>query len=47
MAEKERKKSVYTVSITGVNTHFEVPISDMDDFENLDRILKVLKKRLQ
>jgi len=45
--EKENKKeSRYVVSITGKNTHFEVPINNMSDFENLDNILKILKKKL-
>ncbi|VVB82668.1 Uncharacterised protein [uncultured archaeon] len=45
--EKEKKKeSLFLVSITGKNTHFEVPINDMSDFENLDEILRILKKKL-
>ena len=47
MPEKERKNSVYVVSITGSNTNFEVPISDVDDFEDLEGILDILKKKLQ
>jgi hypothetical protein len=47
MVEKERKNSVYVVSITGSNTNFEVPISDVDDFEDLEGILDILKKKLQ
>jgi len=47
MVEKEKKNSVYVVSITGSNTNFEVPISDVDDFEDLEGILDILKKKLQ
>jgi len=47
MVEKERKNSVYVVSITGSNTNFEVPISNVDDFEDLEGILDILKKKLQ
>ena len=47
MVEKEKKKSVYVVSITGNNTNFEVPISDITDFENLEGILDILKKKLR
>ncbi len=46
MEEKERRKSVFTVSITGPNTNFEVPISDIKDFEDLQGILDILKKKL-
>ncbi len=45
--EKEGKRaSKFFVTITGNNTHFECPIDNMNDFEDLDRILKVLKKKL-
>jgi len=47
MPEKEKRESRYIVSITGSNTSFEVPISDMADFENLQGILDILKKKLQ
>jgi len=47
MVEKEKKKSVYVISITGSNTNFEVPISDIADFENLEGILDILKKKLR
>ncbi len=47
MVEKEKKESKYVVSITGSNTNFEVPISNMADFEDLEGILDVLKKKLQ
>ncbi len=44
--EKEKKESRFTVSITGPNTNFEVPVCDMKDFENLQGILDILKKKL-
>ncbi|MFA5070771.1 MAG: hypothetical protein WC511_00175 [Candidatus Pacearchaeota archaeon] len=44
---EEKKEARYTVLITGKNTHFEVPINEFKDFENLDEILKILKKKLQ
>jgi len=47
MSEKEKKASVYVVSITGSNTNFEVPIRDMDDFKDLEGILDILKKKLR
>jgi len=47
MVEKEKRNSVYVVSIKGNNTNFEVPISDMADFENLEGILDILKKKLR
>lgn len=47
MVEKEKKNSVYVVSITGSNTNFEVPISSIADFENLEGILDILKKKLK
>jgi len=47
MAEKEKKKSIYTVSITGSNTNFEIPINSVEDFDSLDEILRILKKKLQ
>jgi hypothetical protein len=47
MPEKEKKISRYIVSIRGSNTNFEVPISDMDDFEDLEGILDILKKKLR
>ena len=45
--EKEKRESRYVVSITGSNTNFEVPISDMADFENLQGILDILKKKMR
>jgi hypothetical protein len=47
MVEKEKRNSVYVVSITGSNTNFEVPISDAKDFEDLEGILEILKKKLR
>jgi hypothetical protein len=47
MPEKEKRESRYVVSITGRNTNFEVPISTMNDFEDLERILRILKKKIQ
>lgn len=47
MPEKEKRESRYVVSITGSNTNFEVPISDMKDFEDLEGILEILKKKLR
>jgi nitrate reductase NapAB chaperone NapD len=41
--EKENK---FIVTITGKNTNFEVPINNMKDFEDLEGILDVLKKKL-
>jgi hypothetical protein len=43
----ERKEARYKILITGDNTHFEFSINKADDFENLDDILKMLKKKLQ
>ncbi len=47
MPEKEKRESRYMVSITGSNTNFEVPISSVEDFENLQGILEILKKKLR
>jgi hypothetical protein len=47
MPEKESKReSVFIVSITGRNTNFEVPINSLADFEDLEGILDILKKKL-
>jgi hypothetical protein len=43
----EKKEARYTILITGRNTHFEVPINNIKDFEDLENILKILKKKLQ
>ena len=45
MAE-EKRESLFMVSITGKDIHFEVPVNSIDDFENIDNILRTLKKRL-
>ncbi|VVB83397.1 Uncharacterised protein [uncultured archaeon] len=43
---EEKKESLFLVSITGKNIHFEVPVNSIGDFENIDNILRTLKKRL-
>jgi len=43
---EEKKESLFIVSILGKGIHFEVPVNSLDDFKNLDDILKKLKKRL-
>jgi hypothetical protein len=43
----EEKEARYKIFITGKNTHFEFSINEFKDFENLDDILKILKKKLQ
>ncbi len=45
--KENKKESRYLVTITGKNTHFEVPINNPDDFENLENILKSIKKKIQ
>jgi len=44
---EEKRESRYKVLITGKNTHFEFSINEFKDFENLDDILKILKKKIQ
>ena len=44
--KEEKKTSRYFITIIGSNTHFEVPINNLNDFEDLERILKILKKKL-
>lgn len=44
--KEEKKDSKFIVSIIGNNIHFEVPINNLNDFENLDEILRILKKKL-
>lgn len=44
--EEEKKKSLFLISITGKNIHFEVPINTLKDFEDVDNIMKTLKKKL-
>jgi len=43
---EEKKESLFVVSIVGKGINFEVPINSLDDFKNLDDILKKLKKKL-
>jgi hypothetical protein len=42
----EKKESKYLVLITGTNTHFEIPVDNMKDFNDLQNILEILKKKL-
>jgi hypothetical protein len=44
--EEEKREGLFLISITGKNINFEVPINSLDDFKNLDNILKTLKKKL-
>jgi hypothetical protein len=44
---EEKKEHRYMVSIMGKNTHFECPIDTISDFEDLENILKTIKKKLQ
>lgn len=46
MEEENKKESIFLISITGSNTNFEVPINNMEDFKDLDNILRILKKKL-
>ena len=46
MEEENKRDNIFTISITGSNANFEVPINSMDDFRNLDDILRILKKKL-
>ena len=47
MTEKENKNgSKFVVSITGKNTDFEVPINSMEDFERVEEILDILKRKI-
>jgi hypothetical protein len=43
----EKKEHRYVVSISGSNTNFECPIDTISDFEDLENILKTIKKRIQ
>lgn len=43
----EEKEAKYKIFINGKNTIFEFSINELKDFENLDDILKILKKKLQ
>jgi len=44
--EEEKRESLFVVSITGKNIHFEVPVNSISDFANLDDIFKTLRKKL-
>ncbi len=48
MLERKEDKKIYRylITITGSNTHFEVPINNLNDFEDLEKLLKILKKKL-
>jgi len=46
MEEENKIESLFLVSIIGDNTNFEVPINCIEDFKNLDNILRTLKKKL-
>lgn len=41
-----KKESKYLVLITGKNTHFEIPINNMNDLADLQNILEILRKKL-
>jgi len=45
--KENKKESRYLVSITGHNTDFECPINTLSDFENLENILRTIKKKVQ
>jgi len=49
MTDEKRGKisNRYTVSIIGSGANFEVPINELKDFENLEEILRILKKKMQ
>ncbi len=42
-----KKQNRYLVTITGNNTDFACPINTIDDFENLEDILRAIKKKVQ
>jgi hypothetical protein len=44
--EEEKRESLFLVSIIGRNINFEVPVNSMNDFENVENILRTLKKKL-
>ncbi len=47
MKEEEKKReSRFTVSITGKNINFEVPVNSMEDFERVEGILDVLRRKI-
>lgn len=45
--EENKKQSRYLVTITGNNTDFACPINTLSDFENLEEILRMIKKKVQ
>lgn len=42
-----KKESRYLVTITGNNTDFACPINTLSDFENLEEILRTIKRKVQ
>lgn len=45
--KKERKKeSKFTVSITGKNINFEVPVNSIEDFVRVEEILDILRRKI-
>lgn len=42
----DEKENRYVILITGKNTHFEIPINNMKDFNDLQNILEILKRKL-
>jgi len=44
--KKGKKQGKYLVLITGENTHFEIPVDNLKDFNVLQNILEILKKKL-
>lgn len=45
--KENKKENRYLVLVTGKNTHFEVPINNLSDFNDLENILRILKKKLE
>jgi hypothetical protein len=45
--KENKKQGRYLVTITGNNTDFACPINDLSDFENLENILRAIKKKVQ
>ncbi len=44
--EKEQKEDKYHILITGKNIHFEIPVNNLSDFNDLQNLLELLKKKL-
>ena len=44
--EEEKRENLFLVSIVGENIFFEVPVNSANDLENVENILKTLKKKL-